>query len=437
MRLRRALACVAFGVVVARGGAAPEARAEAAPRGKAPAWDDLPPVRPAADDWPWWRGPNQDNIAAAPQDPPVRWNATENVVWRADVPGRGHGSPCLWRDRIFLPTADEKAQVQYVLCYDRRNGRRLWQSEIHRGGFVRKNAKNSHASSTPACDGHYVFMPFVVGGGIWLTALGFDGRIAWQKRLGDFRSMHGFAASPLLYRSLVVIVADSLKGSFIAAVHRRTGEIVWRVNRPSYRLGTYASPAVGHIAGRDQLLIQGPYRIYSYDPATGDLLWTCEGPNESTASSVSFDDEFVYASAGFPKRNLLCVRADGRGDVTKTRVVWARKGKTAYVPSLLLAGGLLYMVEDEGRAICFEAKSGQEVWQARLSGNFSSSPVLAGGHIYVVNERGVAYVLKAGRKFGLVAENDLADGGYATPVICAGRIYLRTLHHLYCLGEPR
>jgi outer membrane protein assembly factor BamB len=183
------------------------------------------------------------------------------------------------------------------------------------------------------------------------------------------------------------------------------------------------------------LLIQGPYKVYSYDPATGKLLWTCDGPSESTASTITIGGDLVYAAAGFPKKNLLCIRADGSGDVTKTHVVWGKKDKMAYVPSLLLADGLLYMVEDEGEVACFEAKTGEVVWQTKLRGGFSSSPVLAGGHIYVVSEAGVMYVFKPGRKFELVAQNDLADGGFATPAICGGRIYLRTLHHLYCLGK--
>jgi outer membrane protein assembly factor BamB len=131
---------------------------------------------------------------------------------------------------------------------------------------------------------------------------------------------------------------------------------------------------------------------------------------------------------------MLCIRADGRGDVTQTHVVWSKKDKMAYVPSLLLADGLLYMVEDNGHAYCFAADTGQEVWSTKLDGHFSSSPVLAGGHIYVANEDGVCFVLQAGRRFEMVAKNDLADGGFATPVICDSRIYLRTLHRLYCLA---
>lgn len=399
------------------------------------AWDDLSPVRPAADDWPWWCGPNRDNVAAPGQTPPVRWSETENVVWTVDVPGRGHGSPCLWGDRIFLPAADDEAEVQSFLCYDRRTGRKRWQTELHRKGFVRLHSKNSHASATPACDGERVFMPCVIQDAIWLSALDLDGKVVWQRRLGDFKSMHGFAASPLVYRSLVIVAADNLNNSFLVALHRRSGEVIWKTGRPDYRLGTYASPTVGHVAGRDQLLLHGPMKVFSYDPTTGKELWTCNGPSESSSSTVTLGRELVYSSVGFPQRNMLCIRADGSGDVTRTHVAWSKKGKTAYVPSLLLSEGLLTMVADEGQVTGFDAATGKVVWTAKLEGQFSASPVLAGGHIYAVNEKGVAFVFKSGRQFELVARNDLTDGGFATPVICGGRIYLRTLHRLYCLGN--
>ena len=247
--------------------------------------------------------------------------------------------------------------------------------------------------------------------------------------------MHGFAASPVVYRSLVIVAADNLQNSFLAAVHRRTGELVWKTDRPSYRLGTYASPVLGHVAGRDQLLLHGPMKVFAYDPLSGKELWTCDGPSESASSTMSFSGDLVYSSVGFPQRNMLCIRADGHGDVTGTHIVWSKKNKMAYVPSLLVAKGLLYMVEDDGNLACFEAGTGAVVWTAKLEGHFSSSPILAGGHIYVVNEDGVTFVFKPGRKFELVAKNALGDGGFATPVICASRIYLRTLHGLYCLGK--
>ena len=142
----------------------------------------------------------------------------------------------------------------------------------------------------------------------------------------------------------------------------------------------------------------------------------------------------IYASAGYPTRNLLCIRADGSGDVTGTHVVWQMKGKVAFVPSPLLDDGLLYLVDDGGVAMCFDAQTGKVAWKERLPGGFSASPVLAGGNLFLTSEAGVTYVLKTGRSFQLVATNNLADGGFATPVVDGGRIYLRTLHHLYCLG---
>jgi len=322
-----------------------------------------------------------------------------------------------------------------VLCYDRATGAKRWQTEVHRGRFAPLHGKNSHASATAACDGRFVFMPFVRQGGIWLTALELDGKIAWQTRLGDFHSKHGFAASPVFYRSLVIVAADHLKQSYLTAVHRRTGQIVWRTGRPDYYLGTYASPIVGRLAGRDQLVTHGPYKVFSHDPADGRLLWTCDGPCESTASTITLAGERLYACGGFPKKSLLCIRADGSGDVTGTHVEWSTKGRLAYVPSLLLHEGLLYMVEDAGKVVCYEARTGEVVWETTLDGNFSSSPALAAGHIYAVNEAGVMYVFRAGRKYELVGRNDLEDGGFATPVICGGRIWLRTLHYLYCLGK--
>ncbi len=400
------------------------------------AWNDLPRIEPAEDDWPWWRGPTLDNKAAPGQDPPVRWSETENVVWKIDVPGRGHGTPCLWGNRIFLATAEDDAAVQSVLCHDRATGRRLWRREIHRGGFMHRHAKNSHASCTPACDGGRVFVTFMVQGGIWITALSLDGEKLWQKRIGPFLSKHGYAPSPHLYGSLVIVLADNDgPSSYLAALHRTTGRIVWRIRRASR--ANFASPVVADLCGRDQLLITGPYEVSSYDPNTGERFWHCDGPTTVAANTMTFGDELVYASAGYPRKNLLCIRADGSGDVTNTHTVWRRDRDAAYVPSLLLHEGLLLMVNDRGQTRCFEAETGALLWQKRLQGNYSSSPVLCGDNIYVVNEAGLTTVFRIGSAYRLVAQNDLGDGGFATPVICGGRIHLRTLHHLYCLGDSR
>ncbi len=396
-------------------------------------WDDLPVVEPEANDWPWWLGPTHDSKAHPDQRPPTTWSETENVVWRADVPGRGHGSPVLWGSNIFLPTADEDNEIQYLLCYDRATGKKRWQTVIHEGGFMHMHPKNSHASSTAACDGTYVYIPFMVQDAIWLTAVDFEGKIAWQEKLSPFKSKHGFAVSPFIYRSLLIVPCDNPGPSCLVGVHRHSGEVVYRVPRTDYQ--NFSSPLVAHVCGREQLLIPGPYRVKSYDPATGAELWSCEGPTDVAASTMAAGDELVYATAGYPEKNLLCIRADGSGDVTDSHLVWQMEGNAAYVPTPLLHEGLLYLVNDGGLLFCFDAQTGEIIWREQLDGNFSASPMLAGGNIYVPNEAGMVYVFKPGRKFELVAQNNLDGGGFASPVFCDNRIYLRTSHRLWCLGE--
>jgi outer membrane protein assembly factor BamB len=392
----------------------------------------LPQVSP--EDWPWWRGPGQDGRSPG-ASPPLTWSRDENIAWRATVPGRGHSSPVLRERRVYLTTADEEKEVQYLLSYDRETGDLLSETPIHRGGFMGKHRKNSHASATPACDGERVFVAFMVQGGIWVTATDLKGKIIWQKMAGPFSSEEGYGSSPLLYRSLVIVNGDNPGPGFLAALSRKTGEIVWRIRRP--RGESYATPVVAEVAGRPQLLLHGVSRVSSYNPATGELLWHCRGPSDVTACTMAFGSELVYASGGYPQKEILCIRADGSGDVTGTHILWRSKKGAAYVPSPLLFDGLLLVVADGGTATCFDARDGSTVWRKRLRGDFSSSPTLAGGHIFISSESGRTYVLKAGRSFQLAAENDLDEEIYASPAICGGRIFLRTRRALYCIGKEK
>jgi hypothetical protein len=395
-----------------------------------------PTIAVAASDWPWWRGLAGDGRS---RDRAVlkKWSETKNVTWRAAVPGRGHSSPIVCGERVFLTTADEDAQKQLVMAFDRATGRESWSTVVHEGGFMPKHGKNSHASATPACDGERVFSVFINGDRLHVTATDLDGKIAWQTPVGPFGSEHGYGSSPVLYKSLVLVLGDNLTKSFIAALDRNTGKIVWQTERPTTgRHGSYATPIVATVSGDPQLLVSGMGVVTSYDPATGDLLWWSNGPAEVTACTMAFSDKLVFASGGFPEKELLAIRADGFGDVSGSHVAWRSAKGVTYVPSPLYHDGLLYVVSDGNVTTCFDAATGGTVWQGRLDGNFSSSPVLAGDHLFVTNEAGKTFVLKAGRKFEIVAQNDLGDGGFATPAISRGQIFIRTNHALYCVGMP-
>jgi hypothetical protein len=249
--------------------------------------------------------------------------------------------------------------------------------------------------------------------------------------------MHGYGSSPMPWRDLVLVAGDNPGTGFLAAVERDSGQIAWRVPKRSNQ--SFGTPIAGPVAGREQLIIAGPFRVFSYDPATAKMLWWCEGPTEVAANTAVLGEDHVYVTAGWPKRKLMCIRADGSGDVTDTHVTWEfqNRREAGYVPSLLLVEDRLYLVNDEGLLMCFDAKTGDEHWREKLDTAFSSSPVLADGRIYVIDESGVGWVYRDTKeKFDLLAKNDMQDPGFATPVMLGDKIYLRTGTKLWCLIGP-
>jgi outer membrane protein assembly factor BamB len=389
----------------------------------------------AAADWPWWRGPHRNGVASDQQKPPTVWSEAEGVVWSSPVPGRGHGSPTVAGDHIYLATADEQQDIQSVLCYHRQTGELLWHTEVHRGGAMRKNAKSSAASSSPACDGERVFISFPNSGAVYTTALSLDGQQLWQTKITDYVIHQGYGSSPAIYQSLLIVSADNKGGGAVAGLDRNTGQIQWK--RPRPMTPNYASPIIQNIYGRDQLLLTGCDLFSSFDPLNGETLWEIPAATTECVTSTVTDGKHVFSSGGYPRNHLSAVLADGSG-----KIVWETEDRV-YVPSLLVRDGYLYGVMDAGIAACWKCDTGEEVWKARLAGNFSASPVLVGDTIYATNEVGQTFIYSARPdKFNQLAVNRLGNEVFATPTICGGRIYMRVARNvdgqrqefLYCLG---
>ena len=399
------------------------------------------PVQPSRDnqaflqarpnDWPWWRGPTLDG-KSPDADPPLNWTEQKNILWRTPLTGRGHASPVVYGDHIYLANADEVKKLLVLECFARADGRRLWTKVIHQGELMHRHTKNSHASATPACDGRRLYLVFITGDALWVTATDLAGNLLWQKEAGKFVSQHGYGSSPVLYGDMVIVAADNAGPGYLVALRRDTGDVVWRTPRSDST--SYSTPIVAQVAGRPQLLLSGIGQISSYDPATGERLWFAKGPTDVTACTMTHDNDLVFVTGGFPGKEIQAIRADGSGDVSETHVVWRTKTGVSYVPSPLVDRGLLYIVNDQGIATCFEATTGKVHWRKRLGGNFTSSPVLAAGKIYVSNEEGTTLVLRAGTEFEQLAENKLPDGQFATPAIIGNRIYVRGTEFLYCVG---
>lgn len=398
------------------------------------------PKLSAERDWPWWRGPSRNGIAEKSQAVPTQWSDTENVVWRTPIPGRGHSSPTVVGDRVFLATADTTQKSQSVLAIDRRNGKPLWETKINQDGFPRAiHGNNTHASSTIASDGERLFITFYNHDSIQATALDLNGKKVWQKTVQPFnprRYEYGYGPSPVIYRGSVIITAEYDGESSITALDRLTGKQLWRAPRTANI--TFSSPVVAHVGGRDQLLISGTDQIASYDPSNGKKLWSTPGTSAATCGTMVWDGGTVFASGGYPKAETIAIRGDGSGEV-----LW-RNNQKCYEQSMMAYNGNVYGLTDGGVIYCWRATDGKEMWKQRLRGPVSSSPVLAGGYIYWANERGTTYVFKPNpEKFDLVAENQLGDGSFASPAVCGGQLFLRTAtgtgpkrqEYLYCFGR--
>jgi len=397
-------------------------------------WDTLPPVEAAAGDWPWWRGPNCDNVSPAGQKPPVAWGAGSNILWRVRLPGVGHSSPCIVGDRIYVTSGDQKLGAVWLLCLERATGKAVWQTEVYKGPVAKLHTDNSLASATPACDGERIFVPYQSDLAVGLVAVGMDGHVRWSKVAAPYRSIQGYSASPAFYKSAVIVPVEGSQECRMVALHRATGETVWRATLRKVT-ESYASPLMARVAGRDQLLLIGGESTRGYDPENGALEWECEGPSKFCGATPVVGGNVVYATAGWPKRALLAIRADGKGDVTKSHVVWSSDAKAGYIPSPVLLDGQLYAVNDQGLMRCYDAADGRVLWEQDFKAPFYSSPLVAGGKIYEFDRRGKGYVMNAGRTAGPVVTNELPSGVFATPVVLGSRIYLRALGDFYCIGE--
>jgi outer membrane protein assembly factor BamB len=386
----------------------------------------------ATKNWPWWQGGNRDNHAVDAA-PPTSWSESKNILWEQEIPGSGLSSPIVCDGFIYLTTADESAETQSLLCLSQETGEIEWEKEIHRGNFDTKYPKNSQASSTPAWDGKHIFTLFINNAAIWVTAVTPDGEIKWQKKAGDFTSKHGYGSAPVVVGPLIIAQGDNSGGGFLTALDRETGEIVWRVRRSN--AASFGTPTLIEFNDKEQLILAGQDDIYSYNPLTGEENWKGIGPSSTTANTVAHHDGILIASGGYPQGNVFAVNAADGSQIWQFR-------KKVYVPSPLIVAGregftdVVFAVGDAGVLYCLDLKTGKELWKERLSGDFSSSPVFADGKVYVSNETGTTFVFEANDKeYVELAKNTLPSGILASPALLGKRIYLRTLTHLYRVGE--
>ena len=428
-----------------------------------------------ADDpnWPSFRGHRASGVAEG-HATPTTWNVadSENILWKTAVPGLGHSSPVIWGDRLFVTTAvsddadpylkvglygniaavkGEAKTVQSfeVWCLDKNTGELLWKQTAHKGvPKVKRHTKSSHANPTPATDGKHLAVLF---GSEGLYVYDLDGKLLWNKDLGVldaafFRvptAQWGFGSSPVIHDGKVIVQADVIGDSFLAAFDVKTGKERWRTPRDD--VPTWSTPTIHETGGRTEIIVNGMKQIAGYDFKTGKETWKLRGGGDIPVPTpiVAHGLAFITNAHG-PAAPIWAIRTTARGDISLADgaasnefVAWSTQRDGAYMQTPIVYGDILYVCRDNGALYAYDARTGKKLYQKRLGGGssgFTASMVAADGKLYVTAETGDILVVRAGPEFELLATNSMDEIVMATPAISEGSIFFRTKRNVVAVA---
>lgn len=382
----------------------------------------------AGEDWPQFRGPSGQGISSE-TGLALEWSATRGVKWKTEIPGSGWSSPVVAGDTVWLTAAGNAGDSLRVLSVEAATGKIALNKEVIR---VREDvpglhAKNRPASPTVIVDGERVYAHFGYMGTVCLQT---NGNVLWRQTL-RYEPQHGPGGSPALHEDMLIISCDGFDAQFVVALDTATGKVRWKTPR---RKGNqaYTTPLVIEAGGQAQAISPGAHHAYAYEPKTGKEIWWVEyGDGFSNVPRAVYAHGLVYICTGFFQPQLLAVRPDGKGNVTRTHVAWSYGRSVPLTPSPIVVGGELYMVSDNGVGTCLDAKSGKMHWQQRIGGNHSASPVFADGRLYFLSEEGECTVIAPGTTYRELARNSIGERTLASLGISGKAIYLRGEQHLY------
>jgi outer membrane protein assembly factor BamB len=325
-----------------------------------------------------------------------------------------------------------------IEAFDRARGTRLWQYRVDAAAPLPEvHDKHNMASSSPVTDGQLVYAWFATG---QIVALDMNGKPVWERHLGreiaPFDVVWGHSSSPVLFEDDLLLLCDHATKSYLLAVDKKTGREKWRADRGSGKM-SYSTPLVVPAPNGAEIVVNSSERVDAYDAKTGELRWFTGGTNRFPEPSPLFHDGVIIMSRGYRSSPYMAIRPGGKGDITRSHVIWENTTGGPYISSLVHDNGLVYMATDVGAVTVVDAKDGSRVWQQRIDGVFSASPVAADGKIYFVSENGETIVLRAGRSPEVLSRNDLGERQIASPAVSDGQIFIRTDDHLWAIGNRK
>ena len=385
------------------------------------------------DQWPRFRGPDGSGISPA-RNLPIQWTESD-VRWKVALPGTGHSSPVIWKDRVFLTSGSDATAERYVICLQAADGRKLWEKKYLSQTFE-QNQENSLGTSTPAVDESGVYVYWTTPAAIQVAALSLDGREKWIQNLGPFIGKHGSGASPVLLNQLVWINNDQDGPSALLALDIRSGQIKYKISRRADKV-SYGTPCLFTRDGRPDELIfaASSHGLTSINPLNGSVNWECTNLFSSRiVSSPIASDGLVICSSGEGGvgRRLVAVRPPS--DRGPAAVVYELKNNIPNIPTPLAKDGRLYILCENGLLRCVRSATGEPLWQEKLPERFYGSPVWAVGRLYLTSKSGVVFVIAAGDRYELLAQNTLGEPSFASPAIAHETLFFRTVSHLIAVG---
>lgn len=409
----------------------------------------LPIAAASADDWPAFRGPAGDGISPE-KAAPAAWGKDKNIKWKVALAHPGNGSPIVSNGKVFIAGAEDKeGKVRTLTCYDRKDGKQLWEAKVDFGKAMPTHDTNPHSSSTPASNGKLVV--------VWHSSAGLhcydlEGKEVWKRDLGEFEHMWGDGTSPVIHKDLVFLnTGPAKKKVFVAAFDLATGKTVWEKDEPfkgdgEYNenkkyMGSWTTPLVITHDGKEQVIVSLPTRVVAYEPKTGEVIWSCEGlrfgEGDLSYSSPILAGDTIVSIGGYGGPGIG-VKLGGSGDVTATHRAWRSDKNPQSIGSGVFVDGKIYMPFTGPNVMqCIDPKTGAVVWKERATGGETwGSMTYAAGNIYVTDKKGRTAVIKPNpAKLEVVATNDLGEPSNSTPAVSDGQIFIRTFKGLYCIAE--
>jgi outer membrane protein assembly factor BamB len=394
-------------------------------------------VTVAEDAWPKFRGPDGDGTVRESVELPLRWSATENVTWRTELPGEGWSSPVVGQDSAYLTAAvahpdQPEAKKLVMLRIDLASGQIAQTVEIfgQDADAPAIHQKNSHASPTLLLTPDRIYAHFGHQG---TAALNRQGDVLWRNRQLTFPPVHGNGGSPVLVGDQLIFSCDGAEQAFVAALDAKSGELSWRTDRPvnAARKFSFCTPTAIQVDGQTQVICPGSDCVLALDPSDGAILWQVTYDGYSVVPKPVFADGLVLMATGFGPTAVMAIDPTGRGDVTDTNVVWTMDRSAPKTPSLVAHDGLVYILSDDGILTVVETATGESVYKRRIGGNYSASPILSGDRLYLTSEEGTIRVVRTGRQFELLAENEMGERALASPAAFGNSLLVRTAKALY------